>query len=206
MRLRHVLFFLSCTLILVSCSQKVDPTVAYEGSYRSYVKVLKEWTRTENVYQPSFDTIMTVTATWNSEVFQDAFVKEKSRAEKLLPDDIDNLERKIKEERERVVSFVLAFYTPKFKWNKLDESYSSWKLWLVDVNGTQVAPLAIERFEKIQIMHTKYYPYYDQWSYMYEVRFPREDAKGKPLKLKGGTVKFLVSGVFGSSELVWEVP
>ena len=201
--------FLALAIVLVlmglSCSAKVDPTVVYKGTYGSYVKVLKQWTRSKKVYEPSFSTIMVVTATYESEAFRAAYLAEKTRAEALPVDQTALLGQSSREELSSQAVFFVSLYTPKYKWNNLHKPNSSWRLWLVDSKERQVAPLKIEKMSKLQLADTKYYPYTDEWSSYYRVRFPRKTDKGETLKLDEGKVMLLIAGITGRAELVWDV-
>ena len=197
-----LLGFLTATL---SCSTKVDPKVVYKGNYRSYVKVLKEWTRTKKVYEASFDTILIVTATFESRAFRQAFLSEKIRAEALSAQEGARLLQETDEELSRKASFFLSLYTPKYKWNRLDISDPSWRLWLIDSKGKRVAPLKIEKVSKVQAALTRYYPYYDEWSSYYRVTFPMRTDQGDVLDLEQGTIGFLVAGVWGRAALEWDL-
>ena len=193
-------------LLSFSCSTKVNPKVIYKGTYGSYVNVLDQWTRSKKVYEPSFDTVMVVTATYESKKYREVFLAEKIRAEAIPPQEAARLREQSDEELSRNAVFFVSFYTPKYKWNRLNVDDPSWRLWLIDGQGKKVAPLNVRKVSKIQYADTQYYPYYDLWSYFYRVTFPRKTDDGQELDLDKGMVTFQVAGVKGNASLVWDIP
>lgn len=191
---------------LTSCSAKVDPTVKYKENYASYKKVLRQWTRSKKVYEISFDTILLVTATYRSNAFMETYLAEKIRAEALPAKDAERLLENNEQKQKTTTSFFMCFYTPKRKWNRLHKSDPSWRLWLIDANGNKVAPMQIKKLPRVSVATTKWYPYLDKWSRYYEVIFPREDDEGKRLELEKGKITFMIAGVYGSTEMVWDIP
>lgn len=208
--MRKMLSAIALVVLLVffgaSCSVKVDPSVKYKGDYASYKKVMRQWTRSKKVYEISFDTILLVTATYRSEAFMEAYLAEKIMAEALPLKEAEKLKKKHEEKLKSTATFFMSFYTPKSKWNKLHKSDPSWRLWLIDANGNKVSPRLIKKLPRVSMATSRYFPYLDQWSKYYMVSFPREDDKGNKLQLEQGKVTFMIAGVHGSAELIWDIP
>lgn len=208
--MRRFRYFVSIAFALVllfgfSCGNKVNPKVTYKESYRSYTKVLKQWTREKKSYDKILDTIMLITATYESRAFRKAYLAEKIRAEAIPEKEANRLIHQSNEELEEKAVFFVTFYTPELKWNRLDSGDPAWRLWLIDANGLKVAPFKVERIRKISLATTRYYPYWDRFSYCYKVTFPRKTESGEPLELEKGEVTFMLAGVYGKSELTWNI-
>jgi hypothetical protein len=204
MRLKTV--FLLVIFVWVAAGCTTVRNVKYKNTYHSYVKVLDQWTRTSRDYDNMLDTVMLVTATYESKAFRKVFLAEKIRAEAIPEKEAERLIRENEDRMETQAVFFVSFFTEKYRWNKLEEQDPTWRLWLIDANGKQVAPLTIERHRKVNMATTKYFPYYDQWSYYYRVTFPRTTAGNEPLVLDKGNVTLLIAGIFGQKKLEWKIP
>jgi len=205
-RLYLALVISSVLVFSFSCGTKVNPKVAYKNSYSSYSRVVKQWTRTKKQYDKILDTVMVISATYESKAFRKVYLAEKIRAEAIPGEMADRLIRKSEKELEDKAVFFVTLYTPEHKWNRLESHDASFKLWLIDEKGNKVAPLKVDRIRKISRATTRYYPHWDRFSYCYRVVFPRKTDQGQPLELEKGRVTFLAAGVFGKAELVWDIP
>ncbi|MBZ0271799.1 hypothetical protein K8I61_07160 [bacterium] len=205
--IRGVAVACALALFAAACAGKdVRPEIDYEGSYKSYLDVLENWTRMDTIYR-NFETELIVHATYYSAEFREALRLERARAEKIIPDELARLAGSDREELERSARFLVSTYTPVAKWNNLDKANPSFRLWLVDVNGRKIAPTSI-RERKIRLRaELMQYPYVSTWSKAYEVVFPREDAiSGETLDLKGGTFTLFAAGMQGEAKMEWAVP
>jgi hypothetical protein len=179
--------------------------MTYEGTYRSYEKIVDNWTRSQTLYH-NFSTNAQVSATFFSLPMRRAFVSEWGRAYDLPVSEREVLLDENLARAKRSVEFVLSFYTPKESYNDLISPNSSWRLWLIDADGRKVGAAKVER---MRVKHRKeyyFFPYYNDWSRLYRAVFPAIDDNDKPLKLSGGKVTLRVAGVEGSMNLVWDVP
>ncbi|MCB9479433.1 MAG: hypothetical protein H6683_07095 [Deltaproteobacteria bacterium] len=186
-------------------SAPVDPDLSYAGTYRSYRAVNDEWTRRGKVYT-NFETELVIDATFYAKPYRDALRAEKARAELLPPSEIAELQKKDELELEQMVFFFVSAYTPNRTWNNLNKDEPSFRLWLIDVDGRQVAPTRIQRVSLQRKADLLYHPPMHNWAKTYEVSFPRHDEEGNRLRLSGGDVKFVAAGVQGNAELVWQIP
>jgi hypothetical protein len=197
-------------LIMICCAScaghRVDPDVVYKGTHRSYLKVLDQWTRTQKVYKASFDTVFIVSATWSSADFRTAQLGEKARAEMLTPEQIARIRTTDEEEVGRSAVFYVSFYTPKYKYNRLNKDDPGWRLWLSDQDGNRVESAKAVLVRDKRIATREFFPYIDTWSYFYKVVFPIESADGTALNLDDGTVKLHIAGIAGTAEMIWELP
>lgn len=204
-RLQRVcLLFLA--VVLASCTAKaVDPDEVYAGGYKSYQRVYGEWTREQRLYH-NFDTELILSATMYSKVFRDALRGETVRAEGLPTDKAGRMAAEDEAEAKRVVRFFVNAYMPRAKWNNLDQKDPSFRLWLTDVDGRRVGPDSVRLIKLKRKADRLYQPDAHAWSKNYDVRFPASDEAGTPLRLSGGTVTLLATGVQGAVELKWDIP
>jgi hypothetical protein len=205
MRLGRFVFACLLTVALAACAaNRVKTDLTYEGTYRSYEQFVDTWTRTGKIYH-YFGTQAIVSATYFSLPMRRAFASEWGRAydlpmeerEKVLAEQIDHARKR--------VEFVVSFYTPKERFNDLDEPDSSWRLWLIDAQGVKVEASKIER---LRIRHKKeylFFPSYTEWSRLYRVYFPAVGPDGRPLVTESGAVTLRVTGVEGMADLAWEI-
>ena len=203
---KSAVILLLLALLSISCGNRVDPDVVYSGTYGSYVKVLREWTRSDKVYVTGFDTVMTVTATYESKRFRDAMIAERARAQMLKPTQIERLKQENEEELGRFAVFFVKLYMPDYKYNRLDKDDSGFSVWLIDKIGRKVSPVKIKEVRIKTVDKTKFYPFTDEWSDYYEVRFPRETSAGEKLELESGELKLSIASVVGKAELAWVMP
>ena len=178
---------------------------ANQTGRQGYLDALKTWTRDAKVYD-LFDTELIVTATWFCKPYRDALRAEQARAEALVPEEITRRVRKDEADLKSSVRFLVSAYTPINSWNDLAGTSPSFRLWLIDAKGRQVAPLSIKEVKLPPGGSEKYWPYLNEWSKTYEVLFPTSVEKGTALALTGGPVVLLAAGPRGKAKLEWQVP
>ncbi|HPQ69304.1 MAG TPA: hypothetical protein PKW95_09240 [bacterium] len=204
MRARWI-FVLAALLLAAACDPTaVKPDVKHEGSYRSYQRLLDNWTRSDKIYR-NFETHLIVSATYFSESMRRGYVAEYARAFDLPADETDfMLEEQLNKDR-RDVEFIIVWYTPRMRDNDLDDPDSSWRLWFIDADGVKVGASQVKR---LRVRHTKEYflfPEYNEWSRLYRVTFPAVGPDGQALRREEGKVKLRVAGVEGSFDLIWDM-
>lgn len=188
-------------LLLTSCAtQKV--TKQAENGYRS---ALKKWTRDGKVYE-NFETKLLINATFKSEEFREAYVNVYSKSYML---DTEKLSKLMTEEREaskKYYEFFLSVHTPFREWSELEKKEPLWALYLVNDLGETVSPMEIKKLKEKGPGVTRFYPFLDDWSEGYSVKFPLAVADGKELMApETGYIKLIMTGPSGRTELIWEL-
>lgn len=192
---------LTAVLFLVSCAtQKV--TKPAEIGYRS---VLQKWTRDGKVYS-DFETKLLVKATFKTEEFRESYVREYSAVYML---DTDKAEKLAKDEIEvprGYHEFFISIHTPIHEWSDLERKEPIWALYLVNDMGERVSPLEIKKLRERGPNITRFFPYFDDWSVGYSVKFPLNLVDQRQLITSDTKyVKFVMTGPPGRGELVWEL-
>jgi len=205
MRLRLALTLLLVAGLIACAGVRVRSDLVYHHSYDSYRAIADNWTRSGKIYH-NFATRAIVAALYLSRPMRQVFVAEWARAYDLPAAERDRLLAEHLERAAQSVEFVVSFYTPRERYNDLDEPESSWRLWLIDAAGAKVEAVKVE---KIRVRHKKefyFYPEYNEWNRLYRVLFPARDDAGRPLVTETGTVTLRVTGVEGMADLAWEIP
>lgn len=197
----YCLLPVACCLLLTSCAaQKV--TKQAENGYRS---VLKKWTRDGKVYE-NFETKLLINATFKSEEFREAYVNVYSKSYML---DTEKLSKLMTEEREaskKYHEFFLSVHTPFREWSELEKKEPLWALYLVNDLGETVSPMEIKKLKEKGPGVTRFYPFLDDWSEGYSVKFPLAVTDGKELMApETGYIKLIMTGPSGKTELVWKL-
>jgi len=167
------------------------------GSYRSE---FDKWTREARIYM-GLDVKLIASATFKSSQFRNAYSTEYARIHRLTSAE---KEKFIKDQREAAAAyndFVLASYVPDKKWNDFSKKDSIWKIYLTAGKSKLLKPVEIRKIKKINAVTGHFFPFISPWKSVYLVRFPADDktiVDGEALD-----IKLIVTGVFGSAEMVW---
>lgn len=193
--------FTACCLLLTSCaSQKASkPTV------NGYLSVLEKWTRKGKVYD-NFETKLLINATYKNEEFLVSYVEEYSKVYML---DSERAKKLVKDESEVTKNyheFFIAVHTPVVEWSDLERKPPIWSVYLVNDQDERVVPLEIKRVKDRVPGDNRFYPYFDDWSKGFTVKFPLTLPDGKALITdKTKYIKFIITGSPGKGELIWNL-
>ena len=134
-----------------------------------------------------------------------------AKQEGLSPSDTEALLAKERAEFEQWHVFFVRFYTAPAKLNDLSRPKSQWRVLLTDDRGgSQTAQTAdIKRLSDgtryLDASTRKLFPYLDEFSLYYVIRFPKTRPDGEPLSPTPGggrlTLQFISS--IRHSDLVW---
>jgi len=190
--------------VLLGCSQingYVD-IARDRGLSKEYSKALNKWTRSETVYS-QFETRIHVTATYRSQEFNIAYLKEYERIYPAAVEEKGPPAPAISDPEGR--EFILYIYTPEKDSNDFDKQNSIWKIFLIDDRENRIELIDVRRIRKITPVIESFFPYVNQYyGVTYRIRFPASlqgtetngDALKKPLRL-------MITGVLGKLELAW---
>ncbi len=197
------LFFLMLLFAaaLPGCSKKsVEP----EKPRPDYSKVLNAETRTTKVYS-GLDAVLFITATYKTMEFREAYVDLYAKGYEVDPSYLAALLDREREENDRYNEIFFTAYTSDSKINDFDKRDSVWRLYLDDSEGDRLTPVSVTKLDSNDPVLRKFFPYLDQWSSAYTVRFPKYSVTGNETIPGPGTkfIKLVVTGVMGRGELEW---
>lgn len=104
-------------------------------------------------------------------------------------------------EYENYNTIFASVFVPDKKWNNLDDQETNWRVYLINATGERIEPVDVRRIKKRTAIHEAIYPFWGPWSSLYLVKFPINDAKGKPFLAPGeNQATLLVTGAPGRED------
>ena len=101
--------------------------------------------------------------------------------------------------------FFLAMHTPVREWNELERKEPTWAMYLINDSGDKVMPLEIKKLKE-KSTYKRFFPFIDDWSEIYAVKFPINLSDGRPIVANETEyVKFIMTGPYGKGEVVWKL-
>jgi hypothetical protein len=200
--LRAACAFLGLLLIAGCGTIAWDTSAVVQPRPSGYLLVLEEWTRSKDVYE-GFESRLFVRATYKSLPFREAYIDE--YAEKYrIDEDLKRvlMEREV-ESFQTYNEFFISAGTPVDFWNDFDQMDSLWKLYLEDDVGRKVEPVDIRKVEAQDQRIKAFFPYLNYWSIGYIVKFPKHDATGEVVGKDASSLRLVLTGVIGQTELEW---
>jgi len=191
-----------CMTTMIGCGSFKGYVASYveigkeRGMSGEYLGSLQEWTRNETAYS-QFETQFYISATYKSEDFNRAFLKEQARWLHLT---VEEQTRRQAAQREAISDFTEFFfyaYTAVRTANDFGDRNSSWRVFLIDDKGRQIDPLEIRRVERDKVTPTieSFFPYVQKYyGYCYHIKFPRQSYR--PLQM-------VFASHLGKIELIW---
>jgi hypothetical protein len=153
------------------------------GLSEEYLSSLQKWTREETAYS-QFATSFHISATYKSDAFNRAFMKEQARFLNLTQEDRAKREVVQRQSTSDFTEFFFYAYTALRSANDFGDRNSTWRIFLLDEKGRQIDPLEIRKVEREQVtpLIESFFPYVQKYfGYGYHLRFPRQPSS--PLKL-----------------------
>lgn len=189
-----------------------DPKVSLQDGPREYTdsdypQVLERWTRSQSLFHLSeLDTLLTVTATFESWDFRWAYVVRYASDYRLTVEQRRALLDKTLGETRDSHRFYVALYGTKVRWTDLTRANSAWIVRLIDDDGDETAPLSIELIERPGPLERRYFPYTSVFRNVFRIKFPTTAPDGRPTI--GAHAKWFglrFAGAEGNEELRWDV-
>lgn len=113
-----------------------------------------------------------------------------------------DLEAGQKAEAGRWAEVLLAVFVPERDWNDLTDANPTWRLWLASPDGrVRVKPADLRRIRQRNALNRALYPFWDDWSRLYAIKFPRADADGRQPWDAQGRAELIVAGAPGLASL-----
>ena len=152
-----------------SASACADPKVSMAAGPREYTdsdyaQVLGRWTRSKSLTSLSeLDTLLTVTATFESWDFRWAYVVRYANDYRLTVEQRRTLLDRTLSETTDGHRFYVALYGTNARWTDLTRPNSAWIVRLIDDEGNETAPLSIELIARPGALEKRYFPYTTVW-------------------------------------------
>ncbi len=186
--------------LVVSLAPPAQPLVADE-----YWKQINRWTRT-GIVRRDFDSDLIIRATLHSPEFRSAFIAKHLELFRVGAEQTPIERARLEAEIAEVWEFHVESAAHRFELNELGQKKLVWRIVLVDDAGHEVAPIEVKPDRPRRSVEPAMYPYVDDFSRGWRIRFPRKRADGTPLV--GETTKSLTlrfAGPPGSTDLVWQL-
>ncbi len=199
-------------IALLGAAACADPKVSMATGPREYTdsdyaQVLERWTRTKSLTTLSeLDTLLTVTATFESWDFRWAYVVRYANDYRLTVEQRRSLLERTLSETTDGHRFYVALYGSNARWADLTRPNSSWIVRLIDAEGNETAPLSIELIARPGALERRYFPYSTIWRNVFRIKFPTTTPGGQPTISAGARwfgLRF--AGAEGNEELHWDV-
>jgi len=151
-----------------------------------YGRAVDEWTKSSRSF--SFDTL-DARLIWHATMLSDRMID----AQKRLSE-----KRKVEYKYPPIkgIGFFVSMYTYKTLKSFNMEDSSTWKIYLVGQDGTEIEPVKIEPVT-ITPTESVFYPYLNRWSKAYYVTFPSIDLGPDP--------KLILRSIVAESVLKWKL-
>ena len=189
-----------------------DPKVSLATGPREYTdsdypQVLERWTRSKSLTTLSeLDTLLTVTATFESWDFRWAYVVRYANDYRLTVEQRRTLLERTLSETHDSHHFYVALYGTNVRWADLTRPNSAWIVRLIDDDGNETAPLSIELIARPGALERRYYPYSTVWRNVFRIKFPATTPSGQPtIAPDARWFGLRFAGAEGNEELRWEV-
>jgi hypothetical protein len=178
-----------------------------EYTESDYAQVLERWTRSKSLVQLSeLDTVLTVTATFESWDFRWAYVVKYANDYRLTVEQRRTLlERTLAETRDGHL-FYVSLYGTKVRWTDLTRANSSWIVRLIDEEGNETAPASIELVARPGPLEIRYFPYTTVWRNTFRIKFPTTTPDGRQtISPSARWFGLRFAGAEGNEELHWDL-
>lgn len=197
-------------LLLLGCA---ETRVSVREGAREYVasdypQVLKTWTRERQLITVGdLDDLLTVTATYESWDFRWAYVVRYAQDYRLTVDERKQLFDRMLSETKDHHLFYVALYGTNYRFSDLTKANPAWIVRLIDDQGNETPPEAIELVAKPGSIEKRYFPYTNVWRRVFRIRFPRfeKDGKTPTVAVNASYLGLRFAGAEGNQELHWDL-
>ncbi|MDQ5985525.1 MAG: hypothetical protein CSYNP_01236 [Syntrophus sp. SKADARSKE-3] len=203
-RLTCILLVLGVSLVILSgCSSLKSYMEGYvdiakeRGISKEYLTELSKWTRDQTAYS-EFETKFHISATYRSDDFNRAYLKEQARLLQLSETDRNQRDAILCQADGEFTEFFFYAYTAEVSANDFGMRQSMWRVFLLDEQGRHIVPLEIRRIDrdKVTPLIETFFPYVQKYyGYCYHLKFPRQSSK---------SMRLMFVSYLGKIELDWK--
>lgn len=188
-----------------SSSKPLSLRLASSHDADDYEDVLERWTRHENVLK-QLDTTLRIHATLRSPDFNNAYVAKQKELFALPAARVKALERELAQLWAESYAFIVVAATHDLKWNDFHQKRSQWRIVLASDDRGEVEPSKVTMRARPDPTDRALFPHIGLFDRLYDLRFAKKTADGKPLVSKSTrklTLRF--AGALGKAELAWRL-
>lgn len=172
-----------------------------------YEDIYDAWTRNADDFQwGGLNDVLRVTATFESWEFRWAYVVRYASDHALEGDTRNNLLRASLDDSQEHHRFFITISGEVFEEQNLTGARSAWRVVLVDEDGRQAEPIAIERVRRPSAAERTYFPSISSHRQAFRLIFPARRSDGTPVIPEGAEVVTLrFAGALGQLDVRWEL-
>lgn len=188
-------------MAMVGCSSVKDAYHEYDPRPRpadvAFGKVLEKYLVKGSIHHGAATEMLADVVPANWEV-RAAWVDRRAEAFAWTPEQKAKDLADQRAEYDQYNTILASVFVPDKKWNNLDDQEANWRVYLINAKGERVEPVDVRKIKKRTAIHEAIYPFWGPWSQLYLVKFPINDAKGKPFLAPGEKqATMLVTGAPG---------
>lgn len=203
---------LLCLTFLVSLASCGTPRVSLTTGPRAitpedYDDYYDKWTRERTTYDwVGLDDVLRLTATFESWEFRWAYVVRYSHDHSLPGADQERLLRASLNDAQEYHRFFVTVSGRIFDEQELASDSSAWRVILLDSNGRQTEPLAIEKVRRPTAAERVYFPSISPQRLAFRIVFPAVREDGTSTIGEGDSeVRLRFAGARGRVDAIWEL-
>jgi hypothetical protein len=209
--MRPLLLCLALLLCDCTAQSRVDfSTRPFQVTAASYKDVVTRWTRKKEHYEDA-ESRFFVTATYRSWELREAMLARTARDYSMSALDIEKLREQERKEFETSHEFFVKIYAQPRWFADLNNTTTPWTISLLDNEGHSVnlKPTDITKISdglrRLDAKTRSLYPYCDDYSMHYVIRFPKTLEDGTQITPVGtsGRLSLRFSGAIQRIELNW---
>jgi len=168
------------------------------GLSDEYFRSLGQWTR-DMTGHSQFETKFYISATYRSQAFNDAYLKEQARVRQWPDQETKKREEMWKQLSSDYVEFLVYAFTDNMEANDFDARNSIWSVFLIDGKGKRYEPIEIRKVDRITTEMEAFFPFINKYyGKGYIIKFP---LIGSPQDMK-----LVFSSILGKIDLEWKAP
>lgn len=187
-------FLLAGVLMLTACNDaRQVESFLWPESEGVYYRVVKEWTRSDEVYS-GFEGQVSAVATLKSRDWRRAYVQEKSTVFHWTAEKKENFARTMQDNAERNTEFFLALHGSDKDHARLKYDSSLWDVFVQTDEGERVYPMGIREVDTPPAELSHFFPYVTRWKKTYTLTFP---------KVREKDISLIITGPAGKLDLHW---
>jgi len=192
-------FILSCGHPPIKLNQADN-----EYAPKEYPMIFEKWSR-KNVIHENFLAQAFFNVTFLSLEMRRATLSKYQEMYQLPPNEVE--QRRIRNESEgrEYYDFFTAISTARSEWNNLDDDDTVWRVTMLNQKNEEMVAKSVVAVDEESIELRKLYPYIDEYSKCYRVRFVRVPPGRTTdfLADEDGKISLKFSGPVGQAELIW---
>jgi len=166
------------------------------GLSDEYFQSLGQWTR-DMTGHSQFETKFYISATYRSQAFNDAYLKEQARIRQWPDQETRKREEIWKQLSSDYVEFLVYAFTDNMEANDFDARNSVWSVFLIDGKGKRYEPLEIRKIDRITTEMEAFFPFINKYyGKGYIMKFPVIESPQD--------MKLVFSSILGRIDLEWK--